>query len=416
MALATKPCKVCNTAFVPGRPNQQTCSRDCGYTLRQRNFAKEKAAKPDDKPEEVRSETPNTLDITLNRTDIKTLDDLIREYKIDTDVWIAERFKTNTWPQASKDADSNIQVVRLYQSSAFFRRRSPLIADTKEILAKLKADAEKDLRQLKPVKPSALRKVDQQLMAEVAIADPHFGKLGWQPETGQPSFDLHIATKQYDRASERAVQHIHEQRAGTVLIPIGNDQIHFDTESKTTTSGTPQDADGRLPKVFETSFHATRRLIDAALKTGAKRVVVILIRGNHAEQAEFSLAFALHCWYRDDKRVEVDYAPTYRKTFEWGDCLLGFTHGKESSRKKLPTLFLSEFRDQVSRKYIEIHTGDLHQVRLEEEFGIRVRILPSLAGTDAWHARKGYVMNLPQAETYFWHQRDGLRALFPFTV
>jgi hypothetical protein len=201
-----------------------------------------------------------------------------------------------------------------------------------------------------------------------------------------------------------------------VLIPIGNDQIHFDNESKTTTAGTLQDADGRLPKVFEVSFHATRRLIDAMLKAGVKRVVVLLIRGNHAEQAEFSLAFALHCWYRDDSRVEVDYQPTYRKTFEWGEVLLGFTHGKEAARKKLPTLFLSEFRGQADRKFIEIHTGDLHQVRLEEEFGIRVRILPSLAGTDAWHAKKGYVMNLPQAETYLWHKQAGLQALFPFTV
>jgi len=416
MALATRPCAVCNAAFVPGRPNQQTCSRSCGYTFRNRNFAKEKAAQQVTDSSEVRSETPNGLDLTLNRTRIKTLAQLIEACEVDTDTWECERFVANKWEVGAKDGDGEIQVEPLFQVKAFFKRRSPLIADVREIIATLKADAERDLRQLKPVKPLSPRKVDPQLMAEVAVADPHFGKLGWQPETGQSSIDLREITKSYDRAGEHAVQHIHEQRAGVVLIPIGNDQIHFDNESKTTTGGTPQDADGRLPKVFETSFHATRRLIDAALKTGAKRVVVILIRGNHAEQAEFSLAFALHCWYRDDKRVEVDYAPTYRKTFEWGDCLLGFTHGKESSRKKLPTLFLSEFRDQVSRKFIEIHTGDLHQVRLEEEFGIRVRILPSLAGTDAWHARKGYVMNLPQAETYFWHKRDGLRALFPFTV
>jgi len=416
MALATRPCAVCNAAFVPGRPNQQTCSRSCGYTFRNRNFAKEKAAQQVTDSSEVRSETPNGLDLTLNRTRIKTLAQLIEACEVDTDTWECERFVANKWEVGAKDGDGEIQVEPLFQVKAFFKRRSPLIADVREIIATLKADAERDLRQLKPVKPLSPRKVDPQLMAEVAVADPHFGKLGWQPETGQSSIDLREITKSYDRAGEHAVQHIHEQRAGVVLIPIGNDQIHFDNESKTTTGGTPQDADGRLPKVFETSFHATRRLIDASLKTGAKRVVVILIRGNHAEQAEFSLAFALHCWYRDDKRVEVDYAPTYRKTFEWGDCLLGFTHGKESSRKKLPTLFLSEFRDQVSRKFIEIHTGDLHQVRLEEEFGIRVRILPSLAGTDAWHARKGYVMNLPQAETYFWHKRDGLRALFPFTV
>jgi len=412
----TKPCPICGAAFVASNSNQATCGRECGRTFKRRNFQKYKAEQQATEANESRTETPHGLDLTLNRTRIKSLAELIEACEVDTDTWECERFVANKWEVGAKDGDGAIQVEPLFQVKAFFKRRSPLIADVREIIATLKADAERELRQLKPAKPVAPRKVDMQLMAEVAVADPHFGKLGWEPETGQSSIDLREITKSYDRAGEHAVQHIHEQRAGVVLIPIGNDQIHFDNESKTTTGGTPQDADGRLPKVFETSFHALRRLIDAALKAGAKRVVVLLIRGNHAEQAEFSLAFAIHCWYRDDKRVEVDFTPSYRKTFEWGDCLLGFTHGKESSRKKLPTLFLSEFRAKTDKRFIEIHTGDLHQVRLEEEFGIRVRILPSLAGTDAWHARKGYVMNLPQAETYFWHKRDGLRALFPFTV
>lgn len=411
-----KPCPICGVGFVPKRNNQATCSYACGGEYRKRKTQKRHAEEAAADTSESRIETANSLDLSLNRTRIKTLPELLEACEVDTDTWECERFVANKWEIGAKDADGEIQVEPLFQVKAFFRRRSPIIADTREAIEQLKADAAKSLRQLRPVKPTAPRKMDRDLMAEVAILDPHFGKLGWLPETGRPSFDLREATNRYDRAGAHAVQHIHEQRAGTLLLPIGNDQIHFDSETKTTTAGTLQDADGRLPKVFVESFHATRRLIDAALKAGVQRVVVPLIRGNHAEQAEFALAFALWCWYRDDKRVEVDHAPAYRKTFEWGDCLLAFTHGKEASRKKLPTLIMSEFREQVGRKYIEIHTGDLHQVRLEEEFGIRVRILPSLAGADAWHARKGYVMNLPQAETYFWHKRDGLRAIFPFTA
>jgi hypothetical protein len=48
-----------------------------------------------------------------------------------------------------------------------------------------------------------------------------------------------------------------------------------------------------------------------------------------------------------------------------------------------------------------------------DTFGsVRVRVLPSLSGTDAWHYRKGYVGSMRAAEAYLWSYDDGYAGHF----
>ena len=48
--------------------------------------------------------------------------------------------------------------------------------------------------------------------------------------------------------------------------------------------------------------------------------------------------------------------------------------------------------------------------KLDEQHGVRVRVLPALCPPDAWHAENGYVGNQRNAEGYVWNDREGLIA------
>jgi hypothetical protein len=61
-------------------------------------------------------------------------------------------------------------------------------------------------------------------------------------------------------------------------------------------------------------------------------------------------------------------------------------------------------------QFREIHTGHYHKLQLEEQFGVRVRILSALTPADDWHASQGYVGAIRQAEAFVWSKTEGLLA------
>ncbi len=99
----------------------------------------------------------------------------------------------------------------------------------------------------------------------------------------------------------------------------------------------------------------------------------------------------------------------YRKYFEFGKVLLGFTHGDKGSN--YPMLMATERSDAWSRtSFREIHTGHRHCDKVTEDHGVKVRILPALCPPDDWHQEHGYVENQRQAEAFIWNKDQGLVA------
>ena len=118
---------------------------------------------------------------------------------------------------------------------------------------------------------------------------------------------------------------------------------------------------------------------------------------------------SLECWFNKYKDVSVNNDPIARKYLRWGKVMLLFVHGDQGRRMDYPTLMASERpEDWGQTLYREINTGDKHQIKVEEKFGVRVRILPSLAGTDTWHSEKMFVGNQRQAEAFVWNKDAGL--------
>ena len=85
------------------------------------------------KPSEENSFSGNTWTVTLPKTRIHTLDELIEYCKVDLAVWEVERFICNKWEVGAKNSDGDLVVEPLFQVKAFLKRRTVVEAILNEI-------------------------------------------------------------------------------------------------------------------------------------------------------------------------------------------------------------------------------------------------------------------------------------------
>jgi predicted phosphodiesterase len=342
---------------------------------------------------------------------VQSLDDLIRVCKVDTSEWEVERFICNKWEMGSKDAEGKATTTPLFQVKAWLKRRVVIIAARDEIAA-LMADAKTRLPKLASLAP---RRKAGGYMLEIDVADLHNGKLAWGAETGHGNYDTGMAEQLHDRAVAALLERTSGYALDEVLIVLGNDLLHVDSRANMTTAGTVQDTDSRYYKVFLSTRRMAQRTIDRCRQRAKVRVV--MVPGNHDRDSVWHLGDSLECAYHACPDVTIDNTPTQRKYVEFGKVMLMLTHGDKGKRQDYPLLMATEQAEMFGRtKYREAHTGHLHQTRVQEWHGVRVRILPSLAGTDAWHAENTYTGNLRAAEAFVWSKDEGLVATAFYNV
>ena len=250
---------------------------------------------------------------------------------------------------------------------------------------------------------------------ELAIPDLHIGKLAWAPETGYGSYDNKIAERLFKDALEGLIARTASFAFERVLFVVGNDLLHADTKAGTTTGGTQLDTDTRYHKTFDIARRMITRAIDRLREIAPVKVVVV--PGNHDTLSSWHLGDSLECYYHDRPDVIIDNGPNLRKYVHFGKCMLLLTHGDKGKRADYPLVMATEqpkmFGATVHR---EAHTGHLHQMRVQEHHGVKVRISPALCPPDAWHAENHFVGNQRAAEAFVWHPEDGLVAMAMYTV
>lgn len=345
---------------------------------------------------------------------VRTLADLIRVCDIDTTEWEVERWVCNKWDSVAKlgkDDSERIAVTEQFQIKAWLKRNRALMATRDELealVAAAKARIVTPAVKRPPVSPSGN-------CAEISIFDLHKGKLAWGKETGGANYDSKIAEELFRDALSTLLARVAPLKPERIVLPIGNDLLHYDNKQGTTTAGTPQNADGRYHKMFvETRAMLTWGIQQA--RTVAP-VVVVAVPGNHDTLGAFHLGDSLECFFHTASDVTIDNAPTLRKYIEWGHAMLLFTHGDKGKREKYPLLMAREQPEMWARtRFREVHTGHFHQTQVQEFNGVRVRILPSLCAADAWHAENMYVGNIRAAEAFVWNKTEGLIATALYTA
>ncbi|WP_287417665.1 hypothetical protein [Oceanithermus sp.] len=366
-----------------------------------------------------------------------SLEDVLQIAKVDTDVWEVERYVVNTWEMGRAktkkslewedsrmsgiiEDEGEIKKAPLWQIKVWLRRKRDV--DLKAIFEGLIEDlAARAVPRPKGQSPVRVRRLERNsgYLAEISVYDLHVGKLAAAEETGN-AYD----TKRAIAVWKEAVEYLLEQAAlyplDEIVIPLGNDLFHIDTLDNTTTKGTRVDVDTR----WQTAFRRVVDLLITDLIDRARAIApvrLLMVPGNHDHQRTFYLGEVLRAYYRATEDVHVDNGATPRKYLRWGRVLIGYTHGNEEKHRDLPLIMANERPEDWSQtRYREWHVGHLHRKSeaafqpLAENGGVRVRVLPSLSATDAWHHKKGFIANLRSAEAHVYHRERGYVAMFPF--
>lgn len=346
-----------------------------------------------------------------------TLEELIKWHNINTDIWNVSNVEYGKWDSVAKLKDSTgnefVQVTPLSRISAKFVRNKRVelaLQSLKQVLEDIKDYSPK-------VKRKKYKNELKENIQEISIFDLHVGKLAWREESGD-DYDSDIACDLFMKAIDYHVKYGRLYQPERYLLPIGNDFFNIDNGRNMTTAGTPQDVDTRWMRMFRMGREV---LVDAIEHlTQFAPVDVVIVSGNHDTETAWHLGESLHCWFHNNENVTVDNSPKLRKLYTYGENSIGFTHGNREKVKDLPLIFATEFRERWGKsKWREIHHGHFHSKRslvsmpVDEQYGVRIRQLPSLSGNDAWHYSKGY-NGVRAAESFIWNKKDGMVANLSF--
>jgi len=395
----------CTRRTVAGHWDRLYASGEVGRPRRQRGQTDNIQHRTDFRRDEVVAEFSNVR--------IVSLEDLLATAQVDLNVWEVDRHVVNKWEVGARGEGGSIEVEPLYQVKIWLKR-------------KVKVPAVEGFRQLVQEITPATACVPQVLYAgdrfslEISLLDHHFGKLAWGPETGD-YYDLKIAEQLYRHAIAACLNRAKGYNLSEIVLPIGSDFFQIDNQSNTTSSGTPQDVDGRLPKIFKTGFRAVMNAVDVCAK--AAPVQILWVPGNHDETTSYFLCEALAARYIDTPHIEVDVSPKRRKYRMFGNTLVGYTHGHAEKHADLPLIMANEEPGLWALStYREMHVGHWHKKK-ETKYtagdsigGVSVHVLPSLCGTDKWHYQQGFISADKACEAFLYHETFGKSAQFQISI
>lgn len=354
----------------------------------------------------------NQWTISLPKTRIHTLEQLVEYCQIDLSVWEVERFVANKWEMGYKDPDGNARAEQLYQIKAFLRRKRHIVTAKCELI-ELKEQAKKNA--LEPPKVLVTISKGSGKMLELNLTDHHFGKLAWAKETGFVNYDTKIAVEVWNRAISTLLERAKNYEYEEIWFIVGNDLFNSDDVQGRTTAGTQVETDLRYERTYRIVREILVNTIEE-LRKHTKKVKVVVVSGNHDHNSTWHMGDSLECYFSKYKDVEVDNNPKVRKYHTFGTTLLGYTHGHFGKRADLPMLMATEVPQLFGEsKFREFHTGHNHAEITTEKNGVVVRVLSTLCAPDAWHSQEGYVGNRRSSQAFQWDKKEGLVGMVVYT-
>jgi len=398
-------CPKCNQEWESRKGNPKRCPR-CNARLATKQQLVE--AREGQERHEVKGDS---WEISLPRTRICSLQELIAHCKVDTEIWEVDRWVCNKW-EVGTASEGKVVVEPLFQVKAWLKKKVN-VENARNYIREMIEEAKQHAPKYPPLKRV---KADSGNLLEVNLTDHHFGKLAWSPETGGwGDYDLKIANDCWDTATDALLSRVSALKFEQAVLVIGNDLMHVDNQALTTTRGTQLTTDTRFQKIYPSVRRAIIRTIDKMLPMAPLKVIVM--PGNHDTNSSFCMGDSLECWYSKASDISIDNSPAPRKYLKWGDVLLMWTHGNEGKLSDYPQIMAVEQPEAWGKTRIrECHTGDKHQRRLEEFHGVAVRIMPTLCAPDEWHSKKGFVGNLRTSEAYIWNKQEGLIGTAVYTM
>ena len=317
-------------------------------------------------------------------------------------------FKYRGLKAASEQAGVDIESVKhgwlkTKEASLFFK--NPLHKDdAKNKLEELCKRLIQDMQKFAPKYPTIKRDPGKkEYLLVIDPADIHIGKLADSFETGE-DYNNQIAVKRVKEGVQGILNKAQGFPIDKILFIGGNDILHIDTPSRTTTAGTKQDTDGQWYSNF---LIAKQLYVDILIQLISVADVHFTFNpSNHDYQTGFFLADVIKTYFGNNKNISFDCSISHRKGFRYGSNLIGTTHGDGAKTQDLPLLMAQEFPIEWSKtKHRYVYTHHVHHKTSKDFIGVTVESLRSPSGTDSWHHIKGY-QHAPKAVEGFIHHKE----------
>jgi len=259
-------------------------------------------------------------------------------------------------------------------------------------------------------KPPAPIKVTQRSYESAAtilpLPDLHFGLLAWADEVAPfgEDWDLAKAREVYSQKVTPLIAASPRSELGIMLV-LG-DLLHTDGYSATTTAGTPQDQDGRYPKLLRVATEFLLYVADL-MAQHHKKVEIVILPGNHDETAAVGVRLAMSLHFSKHKNISV-YEPAGRYWFrEWHNNLFAATHGDKLKKSELPLLLAETQRESWGRtRHRAFFTGHIHHETTLKKGSVKVESFEAPVSAEAWHASHGYKSDR-SLQTITFDRQDG---------
>lgn len=339
----------------------------------------------------------STKILEMSENQLKDVNYLLMQHDYCPKSWELVSARNNIWNAYSKQ--DGIQT--LYSSRIVAKPRLTIsFEEIKEHFYEL------DRRYKSPVHKPTRYDPDGKML-ELNLADLHLGKLAWVGDAGE-NYDYKIARDRFFYVINDVITRTKHYKFNKTLFVFTNDFFHFDNLDTTTSANTRMDSDLRWQKLYRIGVEMLIEGID--LLAQYSPVETFYIASNHDKMTSYYAICELAAWFRHNENININTEAQGRKYVEFGNVLLGFTHGSYERRTKVGKLMPIEAREAWGRTlYHEVHAAHFHSEQaVKEENGIIVRYISSPTGTDNWHYEKGFVGAVKKAQSFIWDKEIGL--------
>jgi predicted phosphodiesterase len=335
-----------------------------------------------------------------------TPEEFVERFNLDPNIWKMETFVAKIWNTSMKDSDENPTITTNYSTAARFRRINE-VKPSESLLDWVFEYAVKQAKeQGEPFSVLKYEPIEAKIKDNVLVLplfDAHIGKLTWEEETDTDS-DIHKSIETFRTILRQLIDRAKLIGFDEIIFPIGNDYFQYDTMNNETTGKTHQDSDSRWKALFGKGIDLLVESIRYCSKFA--KVNVILVQGNHDFMMSFFAYQSLRGWFDTNPRVNISKNIRTRQYVKVGVNLLGFTHGDKEKAARLFKLMPVEAKPLWSDVlFAEFLTGHGHrEMLIQEDTGIRIRMISSISPRDAWHYEQGY-WSLPAAQAIIYNKR-----------
>lgn len=243
------------------------------------------------------------------------------------------------------------------------------------------------------------------------LSDLHIGKLTVESGTGE-EYNTKIAIKRAKEAITSLLDTASGYNITQIVLPTANDALHTDGSKASTTKGTPQDVSGAWHENFIAAREMYVEIIEMLIPVAD--VHIIHVPSNHDYASGFFLSDAVACWFSKCGNVTKDVDMKYRKYYQYGKNLIGYSHGDGAKMEHMPLLMANEAKEMwadTEFRYIylsHIHHKNAYKFQSAKDYhGVTVEYMRSPSAADSYHHINGYQHVKRAIEAFIHHKENG---------